>query len=153
MPELILLIGIPGSGKSFYAKKYDYDRIFKHNTTILSSDKVRKEILGDENDQTRNDEVFDYIIKTAVKKLELGHRVIIDATNITRKSRKNITDFVEQHLNGFYEYGFIKFIVIATPYYKCLENNRKRSRQVPEYVIERMYKQFEFRGGKLYNEK
>ena len=39
------------------------------------------------------------------------------------KTRKNITDFVEQHLNGFYEYGFIKFVVIATPYYKCLENN------------------------------
>ena len=144
MPELILLIGIPGSGKSFYAKKYDYDRIFKHNTTILSSDQIRKEILGDENDQTRNDEVFDYIKKTTVKKLEMGHRVIIDATNITRKSRKNITDFVEQHLNGFYEYGFIKFVVIATPYYKCLENNRKRDRQVPDYVIERMYQNFEF---------
>ena len=69
MPQLILLIGIPGSGKSFYAKKYDYDRIFKHNTTILSSDQIRKEILGDENDQTHNDEVFDYIKKTAVKKL------------------------------------------------------------------------------------
>lgn len=144
MPELILLIGIPGSGKSFYAKKYEYDRIFLHNTTILSSDQARKELYGDENDQTHNEEVFEYIKKTAVKKLELGQRVIIDATNITRKSRKSITDFVEQYLSGFYEYGFIKFVVIATPYYKCLENNRKRSRQVPEFVIERMYKQFEF---------
>ena len=29
MPELILLIGIPGAGKSFYTKKYDYDRYIK----------------------------------------------------------------------------------------------------------------------------
>lgn len=29
---------------------------------------------------------------------------------------------------------------MATPYEKCLENNRNRDRQVPEDVIERMYK-------------
>lgn len=143
MPELILLIGIPGSGKSFYTKKYDYDRIFKHNTTILSSDQVRKEILGDENDQTHNEEVFQYIKDTSVKQLEKGQRVIIDATNLSRKARQSITDYVDQKLS-FYEYGFIKFVVVATPYYQCLENNRKRSRQVPENIIERMYKQFEF---------
>ena len=124
MPELILLIGIPGSGKSFYTKKYDYDRIFKHNTTILSSDQVRKEILGDENDQTHNEEVFQYIKDTSVKQLEKGQRVIIDATNLSRKARQSITDYVDQKLS-FYEYGFIKFVVVATPYYQCLENNRK----------------------------
>lgn len=143
MPELILLIGIPGSGKSFYAKKYDYDRIFKHNTTILSSDEIRKQLYGDENDQTHNEEVFQYIKDTSVEQLEKGQRVIIDATNLSRKARQSITDYVDQKLS-FYEYGFIKFVVVATPYYQCLENNRKRSRQVPENVIERMYKQFEF---------
>lgn len=145
MPELILIIGLPGSGKSTWVKnKYDYARLFQGGVTILSSDQVRKELFGDENDQTHNEEVFQYIKETTVNKLEKGQKVIIDATNISRKSRKSITDYVEQQLSGFYEYGFIRFIVIATPYYKCLENNRKRSRQVPEHVIERMYKQFEF---------
>ena len=145
MPELILIIGLPGSGKSTWVKnKYDYARLFQGGVTILSSDQVRKELFGDENDQTHNEEVFQYIKETAVNRLEKGQKVIIDATNISRKSRKSITDYVEQQLSGFYEYGFIRFIVVATPYYKCLENNRKRSRQVPEHVIERMYKQFEF---------
>lgn len=145
MPELILVVGIPGSGKSTWIKqKYDYARLFQGGVIILSSDEVRKELFGDENDQTHNEEVFQYIKDTAVRQLQNGYRVIIDATNITRKSRKSITDYVEQELSGFYEYGLIKFVVIATPYYKCLENNRKRSRQVPEHVIERMYKQFEF---------
>ena len=144
MAELILMIGLPGSGKSTYVKnKYDYSRIFYKNTTILSSDEIRKQLYGDENDQTHNEEVFQYIKDTSVKKLEKGQRVIIDATNLTRKARQSITDYVDQKLS-FYEYGFIKFIVVATPYYQCLENNRKRSRQVPENVIKRMYKQFEF---------
>ena len=133
-----------GSGKSTWVtKKYDYDRIFKHNTTILSSDEIRKQLYGDENDQTHNEEVFQYIKDTSVEKLEKGQRVIIDATNLSRKARQSITDYVDQKLS-FYEYGFIKFVVVATPYYQCLENNRKRSRQVPENAIERMYKQFEF---------
>ena len=133
-----------GSGKSTWVtKKYDYDRIFKHNTTILSSDEIRKQLYGDENDQTHNEEVFQYIKDTSVEHLEKGQRVIIYATNLSRKARQSITDYVDQKLS-FYEYGFIKFVVVATPYYQCLENNRKRSRQVPENVIERMYKQFEF---------
>lgn len=145
MPELILLIGLPGSGKSTYIKNnYDYDRIFHYNTTILSSDEIRKKKYGNENDQTHNEEVFNFIKEMAVKKLEIGHRVIIDATNITRKSRKSITDYVTQNISGWYDFGVIKFVVIATPYYKCLENNRNRERQVPDYVIERMYKNFEF---------
>ena len=124
-----------GSGKSTWVtKRYDYDRIFKHNTTILSSDEIRKQLYGDENDQTHNEEVFQYIKDTSVEKLEKGQRVIIDATNLSRKARQSITDYVDQKLS-FYEYGFIKFVVVATPYYQCLENNRKRSRVNYEQAV------------------
>lgn len=134
-----------GSGKSTWIKnKYDYSRIFFHNTIILSSDQVREELYGDINDQTHNTEVFQYIKDRAVEELENDNRVIIDATNITRKSRKSIVDYIDLKTKGFYDYGCIKYVVIATPYYKCLENNMKRDRVVPEEVIERMYKQFEF---------
>ena len=89
MPELILVIGLPGSGKSTWVReKYDYARLFQGKTTILSSDQVRQELFGDENDQTHNEEVFQYIKEVAVGRLKMGHRVIIDATNLTRKSRK-----------------------------------------------------------------
>lgn len=145
MPELILVIGLPGSGKSTWVRNnFLYDRLYRGGITMLSSDDVRKQLFKDENDQTHNEEVFQYIKDTAVSKLELGHKVIIDATNLTRKSRKAITDYVEQKISGFYDFGYIRFVVIATPYFKCLENNRKRSRQVPEEVITRMYKYFEF---------
>lgn len=145
MPELILLIGLPGSGKDYYcSKNFEYERIFLNKTYILSSDNIRKELYGDENDQTHNAEVFQYIKEQTVNMLSKGMKVVINATNLTRKARNSITQYVDENLQGFYDYGLIRYIIIATPYYKCLENNRKRDRQVPDNVIERMYKNFEF---------
>ena len=45
MPKLIYLVGIPGSGKSYYAKT-----ILKEfsSCVYLSSDELRKEFYGDE---------------------------------------------------------------------------------------------------------
>lgn len=135
----------PGSGKSTYIKNtYDYDRIFKRSTIILSSDNARKELYGDINDQTHNSEVFQFIKDRAVEGIESNYTVIIDATNITRKSRKSITDYVASRVSGFDYYVHVEYVVIATPYYKCLENNLNRDRQVPEEIIKRMYKNFEF---------
>ena len=54
-PTLILLVGIPGSGKTTYAEKY----IEEHNDTIhLSSDKIREELWRNEATQGDNNEVF-----------------------------------------------------------------------------------------------
>lgn len=145
MAELTLLIGLPGSGKSTYVRdKYDYKRIFCNSVRVLSSDKIREELYGNVNDQTHNSEVFQFMKDRAVELLGLNYDVVIDATNITRKSRESIVNYIDVQLKGFYDYGYIRYVVMATPYYKCLENNRKRSRQVPEDVIKRMYKNFEF---------
>lgn len=143
--NLTLLIGLPGSGKSTYLKKYEYNRIVcGFGPRILSSDNLRKFLFKDENDQTHNEELFDYIKESAVKLLERGYDVIIDATNITRKNRQSIVNYVENKITGYLDWCSVKYIVFATPYYQCLINNRKRERQVPEEVIKRMYKNFEF---------
>ena len=145
MAELIIAIGLPGSGKSTYiSNKYDYDRIFNRGTTILSSDEIRKTQFGDVNDQTHNEEVFTYIKKTAIESLENGNRVIIDATNLSSKRRKTMIAEIESQIYGFRDFVYVQYLIIATPYYKCLENNRLRDRQVPDEIIKRMYKNFEF---------
>ena len=72
-PELILLVGIPGSGKTTYSKEY-IER--SPNTFHLSSDAIRKELYGDENIQGNPGEVFALMQKRAVEALNNGYDVI-----------------------------------------------------------------------------
>lgn len=137
-----ILIGLPGSGKSFVAKKLSKNPL--RNTYIVSSDSIREEICGNPNDQSHNAEVFQTLKERIVSHLELYHNVIVDATNINRKNRLDIVHYIEEKIVGFCDYNLIKYLIVATPYYQCQINNLKRDRQVPREVIERMYKNFEF---------
>ena len=144
MVTLTILIGLSGSGKSTYTKQFDYKRIFFSSVQTLSSDKIRKELLGSEEDQSNNELIFSTIKERASYFLENKIDVIIDATNITRKSREDILNYLAKNIYNFYDKVFVKYVIIATPYYQCLQNNAQRERRVPESVIERQYKIFEF---------
>ena len=63
MATFNIMIGIPGSGKSNYAKKC----LINDNTEYLSSDGIRIELYGFE-DQTHNDVVFE----TMKKRTQIG---------------------------------------------------------------------------------
>jgi len=52
--KLIMMVGLPASGKSFVAEQL----ALKENATIHSSDSLRKELFGDVNVQDKNGEVF-----------------------------------------------------------------------------------------------
>lgn len=130
-PTFLMLVGLPGSGKSTYAKKYE------HMYTIHSSDAIRYELFGDENHQADNTVVFDTLHKRVKQDLEARKNVIYDATNISWKRRKAFLDSLKK-IDCYKE-----AVVIATPYEVCLEQNERRERKVPEDVIERMYKNFD----------
>ena len=81
MNKLVMLVGLPGSGKSTYAGK-----LKKEGVIIHSSDRVREE-LGDVNDQSKNEEVFRILHKRIKDDLKSGKSVAYDATNLNRKRR------------------------------------------------------------------
>ena len=85
MATLNIMIGIPGSGKSNYAKKC----LINDNTEYLSSDGIRIELYGFE-DQTHNDVVFETMKKRTLNALRDGKDVIYDATNLSKKRRSGI---------------------------------------------------------------
>lgn len=58
MNKLYMMIGLPGSGKSTIAKELSKSE----DTVIVSSDEIRKE-LGDINDQSQNNKVFEEVEK------------------------------------------------------------------------------------------
>lgn len=132
-PKLILLCGIPGAGKTHYAKNY---LTFQNNTVHLSSDSIRKELYGDENIQGNPGEVFTLMQKRAVEALNNGHDVIYDCTNITRKDRAGI-------INVCPKFAKIESHIIWAPIETCIERDSARERTVGKEVIDRMLKRFQ----------
>ena len=148
MRKFYLMVGLAGSGKSTIAKeieyairmsspKYDeYGRADK--VVLISSDDIRAEILGDVNDQTQNDKVFSHIHKLIKQAVREYNHIIVDATNLTIKNRRALLNCLDDKK----DYHKIAYIV-NTPIEKCKENNSKRDRKVPEYVIDNQAKKFE----------
>lgn len=132
-PTLILLVGPPGVGKTTYAEKY----ISKHSNTVhLSSDKIRKELWGDEATQGDNNEVFYRMQTRAVDGLNFGYDVIYDATNMTRKDRARI-------IAACPKFARIETHIIWAPIETCIERDTARKRTVGKEVIDRMLKRFQ----------
>lgn len=88
MVRFIMLIGLPCSGKTEYAKNLRIS-MGASNTVHLSSDSIRKELFGYEC-QEHNDKVFEEMSKRAMSSVQDGLNVIYDATNISDKKRKGI---------------------------------------------------------------
>lgn len=131
MNKLIMMVGLPGSGKSTIAKELSY----RENAILHSSDDLREELFGDANNQEKNELIFQELHKRIHRDLSGGKSVIYDATNSSYKKRKVF--FQTLKIKCYKE-----CYMVATPYEKCLEQNRNRSRRVPDEVIENIYKGF-----------
>ena len=82
MSRLYIMVGLQGSGKSYTIK----NKLNKNNNiNVFSSDSYRKNMFGDENDQTHNNEIWNQLYKDLREALFKGKDCILDATNITRK--------------------------------------------------------------------
>lgn len=132
---IIIMIGISGSGKS--TKAEELAKIY--DAKIYSSDKLREELYGDVNDQTHNNELFAELHKRMVSDLKDNISVIYDATNLSLKNRRKFLRYMEDN-KCFPE---VCAYIMSTPYEKCMEQNKMRERQVPDYVLEKQIKSFE----------
>lgn len=132
MTKLIMLIGLPCSGKSTISEQLAE----KYNATIFSSDELRTEMFGDVNDQDHNQELFVELHKRIKACLNSGKSAIYDACNINYKRRMA---FLAELKNIPCEKICV---MMATPYEECIRRNSERDRKVPKYVIERMYYNF-----------
>lgn len=129
-PVFIMMIGLPGSGKSTIAKDY--------NIPVFSSDKYRERLLGDVNDQSANDKIFKELYKDIKDCLQRGSSCVFDATNISRKSRTRVM----QMIKGITAFKMAH--VVCPPWATVIKQNAERDRVVPFEVLERMIRQFEF---------
>ena len=132
LPKLVVMCGLQGSGKSTIAEELS----LKYNMIVLSSDKLRKEFPDCENDW-----IFRRLYSQANIALKQGLNVIIDATNITIKYRKQIFLNIKEPCKKI-------CYIVNTPYEICVERVENRnedvnSHQVPLEVVRRYLESFE----------
>lgn len=131
MSKVFMMVGLPASGKSTYAKELSE----KESAIILSSDDLRVELYRDVNHQDNNGELFQELYRRAKQHLINGQNVIVDATNISSKRRIHF-------INEFKQFEK-ECVYVSTSYDNCLFNDKKRERTVGKHVIDRMYKQLQ----------
>jgi len=140
MPTLIMLIGIPASGKSYIANRFAEEYADRPNGVVIhSSDELRKELFDDVNEQCQNDTLFQELHKRVKTDLKDGKTVIYDATNIHRRNRIAFLNELKSAKIKCYK----TCCLVVSTYEDCLKRNSERERSIPESVIERMYKHFE----------
>lgn len=120
---LFMMIGPAGAGKSYIAKQFI--------CPIVSSDAIRLELFGDEDDQSHNQEVFNEVHRRIKNHLSNGESCVYDATNLSRKRR---IGFLKQLPKDVEKVA----IVVATEPDIIYAQNKARDRQVPEEVIQKM---------------
>lgn len=128
--KFIMMVGLPGSGKSTVALDIMKDR---NDIVYVSSDDLREKLLGDVNNQDSNVDIFSKMLEITKESLNNGNHVIYDATNISRKRRKALLQQLPKTVTKV-------AIYVATSYKTVLEQNANRDRVVPQDVIDRMYK-------------
>ena len=135
MKEVRILIGIPASGKSTFAKNF----VFSHKDyKIVSTDDIRWKLFGNPSIQGNPKMIFAIAYKDIMSYLDKGCNVIFDATNITRKNRVNLINFLKDcEVENIVADYFPVTIDVA------LERNQQRNRHVPEKVIHKMFGKIE----------
>lgn len=81
--QLVIMAGLPGSGKSFIAEEYR-----KNGYSIISTDAIRVEVFGDVNTQSHNQQVFAIAEERVKTALSQGAFVVVDATNLLKFRRE-----------------------------------------------------------------
>jgi len=138
MPELIMLCGIPTSGKSTFSK----DKKYKDYVRI-SSDDILDEIA--KKQEKSYSAVFQKNIKLAQRAMLIvlrnaikeGKNIIWDQTNTTAKMRMEKLGMVPKN----YTKKAVWFSVSLKE--ALIRNTKREGKIIPPDVIERMIKEFE----------
>ena len=125
----MLLVGLPGSGKSTWVQS----KVTTGVSGALSSDVLRELLADDPNNQTIHARVFRVMRDLLKHRLQLRRPITyIDATNLTPRERRpyiKLADLFD---------GEIEAVFFDVPAEECIRRNRGRGRIVPEEVIRAM---------------
>lgn len=131
MSKLIMMIGVPGSGKSTWVENNKTDEML-----WVSRDKIRFDKLKEDDYYfAYEDEVFEQFLEEITWGLEMDKTVIADATHLNKQSRARVLDKVRKFADE------IEAVWIDVPIETAFSQNDKREGRawVKHGIIRRMW--------------
>lgn len=128
MPKLKMMMGIPGSGKSTYAREL----VDQGSWGRVNRDDLRAMVFNGKWSGHREGIIVEIEKAIASVLLKNNHAVVVDDTNINEKNRKMWSEYATR---PGYQFEVQK---MDTPYKTCLERDAAREKPVGEAVINRM---------------
>lgn len=130
---LVILVGPPASGKSTWGDKFAK----KNNIKRVSTDEIRAEIGSGEADQSVSPAAFFLARQRVSAELGAGRSVMIDATSVNKKARKDWINLARGH--GAY----VIAVAFEVPREELLKRDAQRPRHVGEEVIDRFLNKYQ----------
>ena len=140
MRKVVLMRGLPGSGKSTIAKKMvdENQELYKR----INRDDLRA--MFDNNFTSNANEKFirqmrDVLITST---LEMGKNVIVDDTNLSDKNQTRITQLVNEYNKTHEQNVVVEVMEVTTSVEECIARDALREKPVGAKVIKQMHNQF-----------
>ena len=131
--KILMLKGLPASGKSTYAKEL----VAKdHNWVRVNKDDLRAMMNGGVFSGKLEKQIVRIERKLAEDALKIGKSVVIDDTNFNPDHEEYFRRLAKMYMEEFE----VKFF--DTPLEVCIERDNKRPNGVGEAVIRKMYNQY-----------
>lgn len=130
-PKLLALKGLPGSGKTTFAKQLVDDGWVRVN-----KDDLRKMLHNSVFSKSNEAFVLSLRDEIIIRALVNGKNVVVDDTNLDPKHRVQFESIAQEFLADYEEKFF------DTPVEECIKRNSFRAEPVPEKVIWDMYHRY-----------
>lgn len=142
MKKVIILQGIPGSGKSTWAKEFLKG---KEDWVRINRDDLR-DMRGDYWVPKQEKYITDLEFGALRTAMNHNYNVVLDSTNLNPKTIDKIKEEVKQFNDFFGEYVKdryeIEFKLMDTPLEVCIERDSKRERPVGRMIITNFYNRY-----------
>ncbi len=126
--KLVMLIGLPASGKSSISVAFE-----QAGWVRLNKDSLRKELYGDESILGVFKDVNGLFYRRLEEALKNGRNVLVDNTNVTTMHRKGALAMARQ-----YGYTRITHVFLDVPLEECMRRNSLRDRKVPDAAMKEL---------------
>lgn len=128
--QAIITVGIPGSGKSTWAKtQTDFKEV--------NLDECRKAICGDESNQEVTGQALELRSQMLEQLMANKEQIIVSDTNVVPEYRQALIRLFQAN-----NYA-VTLVVFDVPYEICAQRNLQRTRVVPEFAMKRMQESFD----------